>query len=110
MLKSITRPSTTHPGQYDQLLWHRGNHQIFGPWLAHSGVWYFSGVAGQSLTYCLESSIVTAPYSKRTMTLAAVGATTSATIQCLAETLILLGGLSKHPLSCQPTVNVRYLA
>jgi len=44
------------------------------------------------------------------MTLAAVGATTSATIQCPAETLILLGGLSQQPLTCQPTVNVRYLA
>jgi len=61
-------------------------------------------------SYVSNATIVAVPYTKRTMTLAAVGATTSVTIQCPAETLILLGGLSKRPLTCQPTVNVRYLA
>ena len=49
------------------------------------------------------------PLSERTMTLAAVGATTSSTIQCPADP-ILLGGLSNCPLSCQPNISVGYLA
>ena len=70
----------------------------------------FFKYGGKLQLEAIQRCIVAVPYSKRTMTLAAVGATISATIQCPAETLILLGGLFQHPLTCQPIVNVRYLA
>ena len=61
-------------------------------------------------SYVSNATIVAVPYTKRTMTLAAVGATTSVTIRCPAGTLIPLGGLSQLSLTCQPIINVRYLA
>ena len=57
-----------------------------------------------------ECCIVAVPCTKKDYDLSRWGATTSATIQCPAETLILLGGLFQRPFTCQPIVNVRYLA